>query len=188
VLRPPAAFFARTPRSTRSTISRCAVSCEHLASFAHFDEVSLPSSPSSNEGRRGHSLSSRPRSGWHLPAPGPDFHRRVQRHYGQHNQTLESAEEMSAVHVSDVAGLCEAGPLPRSQTPATGMSRPPASVDFILSAGSYSRVPRPGVPGVCDRPTRTGWADQECVDRRASQEGRRLPRSALCETRRGMDH
>ncbi len=48
VLRPPAASFARMPRLTRSTISRCAVSCEHLARFAHFDEVSLPSNPSSN--------------------------------------------------------------------------------------------------------------------------------------------
>ena len=28
-------------------MSRVAVSCEHLASFAHFDEVSLPSNPSS---------------------------------------------------------------------------------------------------------------------------------------------
>ena len=47
MLRPPAASFARIPRFTRSLISRLAVSCEHLASFAHLDEVSLPSKPSS---------------------------------------------------------------------------------------------------------------------------------------------
>lgn len=32
-------------------MSRYAVSCEHLASFAHLDDVSLPSKPSSNRFR-----------------------------------------------------------------------------------------------------------------------------------------
>ena len=35
------------PRSTRARMSRSAVSCEHFASFAYFDVVSLPSKPSS---------------------------------------------------------------------------------------------------------------------------------------------
>jgi len=48
VLRPPAPSFARTPFRTRSSISRSAVSCEHLASLAHFDDVSLPSKPLSS--------------------------------------------------------------------------------------------------------------------------------------------
>src|SRR6202034_3723474 len=39
VLRPPAAFFASTFFRMRSSISRRAVSCEHLVSFAHFEEV-----------------------------------------------------------------------------------------------------------------------------------------------------
>jgi hypothetical protein len=45
LLPPPAASFIETPFCTRSSISRRAVSCEHLASFAHFNDVSLPSKP-----------------------------------------------------------------------------------------------------------------------------------------------
>jgi hypothetical protein len=48
VLRPPAASFASTPRLTSSLMSRLAVSWEHLASFAHLEDVSLPSNPSSS--------------------------------------------------------------------------------------------------------------------------------------------
>src|SRR5271170_2288095 len=48
VLRPPAASLTRTPFRTRSSISRNAVSCEHLASFAHLDDVRLPSKPLSS--------------------------------------------------------------------------------------------------------------------------------------------
>jgi len=46
VLRPPSESFCGTPRSTRSRMSRKAVSCKHLAILAHLLEVSLPSSPS----------------------------------------------------------------------------------------------------------------------------------------------
>ena len=45
VLRPPAASFVRTLFLMRSSMSRRAVSCEHLASLAHFEDVSLPSKP-----------------------------------------------------------------------------------------------------------------------------------------------
>jgi len=45
VLLPPAASLTSTFLRIRSSISREAVSCEHLASLAHLDEVSLPSKP-----------------------------------------------------------------------------------------------------------------------------------------------
>src|SRR5208283_4068909 len=45
VLRPPAASLTSTFFRIRSSMSRRAVSCEHLASLAHLDEVSLPSNP-----------------------------------------------------------------------------------------------------------------------------------------------
>lgn len=47
MLRPPASFFLRIFRVTRSLISRSAVSGEHFVSLAHFEVVSLPSKPSS---------------------------------------------------------------------------------------------------------------------------------------------
>ncbi len=39
MLRPPPGCFTRIFRFTRSSISREAVSCEHLASIAHFEDV-----------------------------------------------------------------------------------------------------------------------------------------------------
>jgi hypothetical protein len=48
VLLPPGASLTSTFLRIRSSISREAVSCEHLASLAHLDEVSLPSKPLSS--------------------------------------------------------------------------------------------------------------------------------------------
>ena len=48
VLRPPPSSFTRMPRSTRSLMSRKAVSGEDFVSAAHLLLVSLPSKPSSS--------------------------------------------------------------------------------------------------------------------------------------------
>ena len=48
MLRPPAASLIRMLPLIRSLISRLAVSCEHLVSFAHYDVMSWPSNPSSS--------------------------------------------------------------------------------------------------------------------------------------------
>src|ERR1700745_1837039 len=45
VLRPPAEALTSTFFRMRSSMSRRAVSCEHLVSLAHLDDFSLPSNP-----------------------------------------------------------------------------------------------------------------------------------------------
>ncbi len=51
MLLPPAVSFCKIPLSIKSFISRTAESLEHLAIFAHFEEVSFPSNPSINKSK-----------------------------------------------------------------------------------------------------------------------------------------